>query len=88
MSEVGFCPTGKAWNEGNWFCPDWNSLDWRKLVSAKLEWHGIEKVNFGLTGKAWNGGSIFLKSQKVVKKLSKNCQQVVKKWSQKDKRRK
>jgi hypothetical protein len=34
MEKVGFGLTGMFWNEENRFCPDWNSLDWRKSVLA------------------------------------------------------
>jgi hypothetical protein len=59
MEKVGFGLTGIAWNGGSLFCPDWNSLDWRKSVLAFLEWPGMEDISFGLTGIAWNGGSWF-----------------------------
>jgi hypothetical protein len=49
MEKVGFGLTGIASNGGSRFCPDWNSLDWRKLVLALLEWPGMEDVSFGLT---------------------------------------
>jgi hypothetical protein len=63
MEEVGFPPAKKAWNKGSWFwfdCrtwkgesqfwPDWNGLEWRKSVLARLEWLEMEKVGFSLIG--------------------------------------
>jgi hypothetical protein len=50
MDEVGFGLTGKAWNGDRIFCPDWNNLEWRKSVLARLEWLEIKEVGFGLTG--------------------------------------
>jgi hypothetical protein len=50
MEKVGFDLTGIACNGESWFCPDWISLEWRKLVLACLEWPGTEDVSFGLTG--------------------------------------
>jgi hypothetical protein len=29
---------------------DWNGLEWKKSVFARLEWLGMELVNIGLTG--------------------------------------
>jgi hypothetical protein len=40
MEEVGFGWSRMAWNGGSQFWPDWNSLEWRKLVA---------EVDFGLT---------------------------------------
>jgi hypothetical protein len=51
--------TGMAWYRGGWFWPDWNGLEWRKLVLASLKWLGMKEDGFGLTGMAWNGGSRF-----------------------------
>jgi hypothetical protein len=32
MEEVGFGLSRMAWNGGSQFLPDWNSLEWMKLV--------------------------------------------------------
>jgi hypothetical protein len=62
IEEVRFSLTGMAWNGGSrfwwtgmfWngrsgFCPDWNSLEWRKWALARLEWLGIEEVGLSQT---------------------------------------
>jgi hypothetical protein len=36
MKEVGFGTTVMAWNKGNRFWPNWNGLEWIKLVVAQL----------------------------------------------------
>jgi hypothetical protein len=59
MEEVGFYLTGIAWNGGDRFWPDWNSLECKQSFLVGLEWLGIEEVGFGLTGMDWNGGSRF-----------------------------
>jgi hypothetical protein len=59
MEEFGFGLTEMAGNEGNQFWPEWNGLEWRKLVVARLEWLGIEEVSFGLTEMPGNEGSRF-----------------------------
>jgi hypothetical protein len=32
MGKVVSGLTGMVWNGGSWFWPDWNGLEWRKLV--------------------------------------------------------
>jgi hypothetical protein len=39
------------------FWNNWNGVDWRKSVLARLEWLGMEEVRFGPTVMAWNGES-------------------------------
>jgi hypothetical protein len=55
------------------FWPDWNGVEWRKLLLARhelfrfeeacflpeKEWLGMEEVDFGLTIIAWKRGSQF-----------------------------
>jgi hypothetical protein len=48
-----------AGNEGSRFWPQWNGVEWRKLVLARLKWLGIEEVSFGPTEMAGNKGSQF-----------------------------
>jgi hypothetical protein len=57
MEEVGFGQTGMAWNGGSRFWPDWNGLERRKSILARLEWLGMKEVGFGLTEIASNEGS-------------------------------
>jgi hypothetical protein len=59
MKEVGFVPTGMAWNGGKRFWPDWNGWEKKKSFLAGLEWFGMEEVSFVPIGMAWNGGSPF-----------------------------
>jgi hypothetical protein len=63
MEEVGFGLSRKAWNGGSQFLPDWNSLEWMKLVLTWLEWlvdgYGSKSTNSDLAGfyfleMAWN----------------------------------
>jgi hypothetical protein len=51
--------TEVAWNKESQFWPEWNGLEWKKLVLALLEFLGMEEVGFGLTEMAWNRGSLF-----------------------------
>jgi hypothetical protein len=66
MEELGFGPIGLALNGGIRIMPDWNSLEWRKLILAwnavghvRLDWNclALRKSILALTGMAWNGGS-------------------------------
>jgi hypothetical protein len=38
--------------------PDWNGLDYTKLVLASLKWHGLAEVGFRLPAMAWNRRSL------------------------------
>ncbi len=51
--------TGMVWNGESRFWPDWNCLEWRKLVLSWLDKLGMEEVGFGLSRMAWNGGCQF-----------------------------
>jgi hypothetical protein len=57
--EFGFGLTEMTWKGESQFWPDWNDLQRRKLVLARLEWLEMVKVGFSLTGMIWNGGSQF-----------------------------
>jgi hypothetical protein len=59
MEEVGFCLTGwigmeevsfglsrMACNGVSQFWPDWNSLEWMKLVLTRLVWLEMRKLVF------------------------------------------
>jgi hypothetical protein len=59
MEEIVFGLTGMVWNGGGRFWPDWNGLEWGKLILAGLEGLGIEEVGFGLTEIACYGRSQF-----------------------------
>jgi hypothetical protein len=43
MEEVRFGLSRMAWNGGSQFWPDWNSLEWKKLVLTRLEWLEMKK---------------------------------------------
>jgi hypothetical protein len=59
MEKVGFVLNGIALTGANRFWPNWNSLEWKKSVLARLDWLGMEEVGFGLSRMAWNGVSQF-----------------------------
>jgi hypothetical protein len=46
MEEVGFGLYRMAWNGGSQIFPDWNSLEWMKLVLTYLEWLEMRKSVF------------------------------------------
>jgi hypothetical protein len=59
MERVGFVLNGIAWTGAYRFLPNWNGLEWKKSVLARLERLGMEEVGFGLSRMAWNEGSQF-----------------------------